>query len=149
MAQQVANREEIRQSISLLLGIGQQEHFEDGMDNEFSQGLTSLIETYGEPAVEELADFVSSSQMNGELAAESLVCVGRIEDPATLIKRRSLLEASLSSSSHFIRDGALLGLSYLDDPHAIPHLKRAIERESSTQLRRYMQQVLREWEAAD
>ena len=147
MTQQVENREEIRQSISRLLGIGQQEHFEDGMDNDFSRGLTSLVETHGEPAIDELADFVSSGQMNGELAAEALVCLGRIEDPYTFLKRRSLLEASLFSPSHFIRDGALVGLSYLDDPHAISHLRLAIERETNTELRRYMQQLLRELEA--
>lgn len=149
MAQQVQNREEIRQSISLLIGTGQQEHFEDGMESDFSRGLISLIETYGEGAIEELADFVASGRMNGELAAEALVCLGRMEDPYTLVKRRSLLETNLFSSSYFIRDGTLLGLSYLDDPHAVPYLKRAIERESNAQLRRYMQQLLREWEAAD
>lgn len=148
MTQQVENREEIRQSISRLLGIGQQEHFEDGMENDFSRGLTSLIETYAEPAVEELAALLESGKVNAELAAETLVCLGRIEEGVTYLKRRTLLEEALSSSSHFIRDGALVGLSYLDDPHAISHLRLAIEREMNTQLRRYMQQLLREVEAA-
>ena len=45
-----------------------------------------------------------------------------------------------------IRDGALLGLSFLDDAHAVSYLKRAIEREGIEELRGDMKQVLEQLE---
>jgi HEAT repeat protein len=57
-----------------------------------------------------------------------------------------LLESSIFRSSARVRDGAALGLAFLDDPHAIPYLKRAIENEKYSELREDMQMVLAQLE---
>lgn len=58
-----------------------------------------------------------------------------------------LLERSLNCSQARIRDGAILGLSYLNDPHAISYLKLAIGLEKCTELREDMEQVLEQLES--
>jgi hypothetical protein len=58
-----------------------------------------------------------------------------------------LLERSLGSLKARIRDGAILGLSSLNDPHAISYLKLAIEQEKCSELRKDMEQVLAQLES--
>lgn len=77
-----------------------------------------------------------------EVVAEALRWLGHIEHASSYRFRFWLLEKSLSHSSVLVRDGAVLGLSFLDDPAAIPSLEQALDREPSAALRADMQQVL-------
>jgi hypothetical protein len=62
------------------------------------------------------------------------------------IERLKLLEHALFNETIHIRDGALLALSSLDDPGAIPYIQRAIQREEVKPLRQDMEQVLKSLE---
>jgi|SRR5215831_13182933 len=125
------------------------EIFEDGMESEFSKDLMGLIKKYGNDAIAELAYFIVYEKGSAEVTAEALRWLGMLDDPSTYIFRRWLLETSLRSSSLWIRDGAALGLSFMDDLHAIPFLKAAITIEAVDEIRRSLQQVLDQLESTE
>jgi hypothetical protein len=134
--------EEIDQEIEGLFEIAKEQIFEDGIESEFSRGLISIIKEYGNDAMIVIANLIVTDQVNAEVASEALRWLGHIDHPKTYRYRLWVLERSLYCSSVRIRDGAVLGLSFLNDPHAISYLKRAIERETCKELRRDMEQVL-------
>lgn len=119
-----------------------EERFEDGIETEFSKGLTAVIKAYGNIAIQEIVSLILYRRTNSEVAGEALRWIGQIEDPTTHRFRLWLLEQSLNSSSARIRDAASLGLASLDDPQSIPALQQAIEKEPYTELREDMEQVL-------
>jgi hypothetical protein len=128
--------------IRALFAAAKEEVFEDGYESQFSRELVSLVERYGEQAIEPIIRLIVNEQVNPAVAAEALRWLGEIEDPLSYSSRRWLLERSLYSVSSQVRDGAILALASLDDPHAIPYLRRAIEQESCPELHEDMEQVL-------
>lgn len=124
-----------------------EQDFEDGMESEFSRRLYSLLRNYGTFAVQEIAHMVTRGRVNSEVASEALRWLGRIDDPVTHSSRLWMLGKSLSSTSAQVRDGAALGLASMDDPNAIPSVRRAIERETCVELCKDMNQVLEDLEA--
>lgn len=82
-----------------------------------------------------------------EVGGEALRWLGRIDHAESYEYRRWLLERSLSLSSTRVRDGAILGLASMDDKHAIPYLKRAIEEEQCSELKADMESVLEQLES--
>lgn len=123
-----------------------EEIFEDGMESHFSVNLSGFIKAYGHSAMETIIPIVLSPQSNAEVIAEALRVIGRLNHKSTYRDRLWLLERSLYSDSARIRDGAVLGLAFMDDPMAIPPLKSAIEREKLLALRKDMEQVLAQLE---
>ena len=138
---------EIAESFRCLLMSGKNEIFEDGMESEFSRGLMDFIKKYGNDALAELAYFIVYEKVSMEVAAEALRWLGLMNHPLSYHSRLWLLERSLRSRFARVRDGAALGLAFLDDPHAIPYLRQAIAREPIAELRGDMQQVLAQLES--
>lgn len=134
--------EEIDQEIEGLFEIAKEQIFEDGMESEFSRELISIIKEYGNDAMIVIANLIVTDQVNAEVASEALRWLGHVDHPKTYRYRLWVLERSLYCSSVRIRDGAVLSLSFLNDPHAISYLKQAIERETCKELREDMEQVL-------
>ena len=52
------------------------------------------------------------------------------------------MEKSLFSPNYRIRDGAILGLSFMNDPEALNFLKEAYNQEKSKLIKRNMKQVI-------
>ncbi|MEK7400298.1 MAG: HEAT repeat domain-containing protein, partial [Candidatus Poribacteria bacterium] len=129
-----------------LFTIDREEIFEDGMESDFSKELFYAIQKYGDPVIEILAELMDYEGVNIEIASEAMRWLGHIDHPPTYNKRLWLLERSLQHDSARVRDGALLGLSSLDDPDAIPYLKEAIETEKCKELREDMERTLLELE---
>jgi hypothetical protein len=121
---------------------GRDERFEDGMENEFSQELESLLTAYGSRSKEILSRLLEDESISEEVWAEAMRWLGRFDDPTSHDARLWLLEKGLSSRSAYVRDGAALGLASLDHPSAIPYLERAIHSENIAELRADMQEVL-------
>ena len=122
--------------------IASEEVFVDGMESVLSEGLSMLIETYGDIAVSAVEHVLGLYYDRAEIVGESLRQLGQIEDPQTHRSRLTALVAHLDSSDPRVRDAANLGLAALDDPKAIKALKYALERESSPQLRSNLELVL-------
>ncbi|HEY9669794.1 MAG TPA: HEAT repeat domain-containing protein [Coleofasciculaceae cyanobacterium] len=123
------------------------EFFEDGMESELSRQLNSVVKEYSNEAIEAITCLIVYEKVNPEVAGEALRWLGRIEHPETYEYRRWLLERSLTLNSTRVRDGAILGLASMDDKHAIPYLKQAIEREQCAELKVDMEQVLEQLES--
>jgi hypothetical protein len=121
---------------------GKYEIFEDGMHSTFSRALVSLINAHGSVAIDALATFLIDSNVNPEVASEALRWLGQVEHTESYNRRLWLLERSLRSPEPAIRDGAILGLSFLDDPLVIPALWEALQTEEVSQLRKAIRQVL-------
>ena len=133
---------ELSSKIAALFVAAKDQYFEDGMENEFSRELTALIAAYGNMVVHELAYLVLFEKVNAEVASEALRWLGNMPPGVSSNFRLWLLERSLLCSAAIVRDGAILGLASLDDPRAIPYIKRAIEREQCEELHKNMEQVL-------
>jgi HEAT repeat protein len=125
---------------------GRDEVFEDGMESEFSRALVDSVERGGISAVEAIREIVASGHANEEVVGEALRWMGLMDQPSTRTARRRALENALVSPAARVRDGAALGLAFMDDPAAIPSLKRAIEKEESDGLRHDLKQVLAQLE---
>lgn len=115
--------------------------FEDGMENDFSRELVHLVRQYGKTAMAVITSLTVNDNVNAEVAAETLRWLGRVDHPLSHHDRLWLLERSLFSTSVLVRDGAALGLASLDDPHAIPYLRQAIDHEKYASLREDLKQV--------
>jgi len=133
---------ELSHQLAGLFEAAKEQYFEDGMESEFSKELTALVEAYGNMAVHELAYLVLSERVNPEVASEALRWLGNLSHGVSAQARLWLLERSLLCSSAMVRDGAILGLACLDEPHAIPYIKQAIAREQCAELHDNMVQVL-------
>ena len=130
---------EIRNLFSLATFIA----LEPGMTNSFSEGLEEVIEKYGEPALREIQDIILNDETAFSIGLEALKYVGNSDSRVWRDERRAMLETCLKRScSAWVRDGAGLGLSFLDDRLSIPELENAIDRESSEALKEDLQLVL-------
>ena len=139
---------ELRRVVDKILSSAREEVFEDGIMSQLANGLIYLIEAYGEIAVQELARRSVANQIDNEVASEALQWMGRINYKASHKMRLWLLERSLFSNSLHIRDSAGLGIASLNDPAAIPSLRRAILQEKVLALREDLEQVLNQLEGA-
>jgi hypothetical protein len=117
--------------------------FVDGMETEFSRRLVRVVRE-APFALDVITNMIVSGSVSEEVAAESLRWLGEMRDQDTHFQRRFLLEKSLLSESPRVRDGAVSGLSYLDDPHAEAYLKDAAQRETIESLREDMLVAARE-----
>jgi hypothetical protein len=133
---------DVEQRIRALFQSAKEDIFEDGIENNFLQGLTSLLNEYGDDAIAALSHHILHASPNEETVSEALRWLGRLSHPTSHDMRLMLLEGCLSENSARVRDAASVGLATLNDPHAIPYLKQAIEREEYAELREDMEQVL-------
>jgi hypothetical protein len=137
---------ELYSKLEALFRAGKEEVFEDGMESSFSKELTMLIRKYGNAAVEVITCLIVYEKVTPEVAGEALRWIGYTEHTESYLYRRWLLERSLSLPSARVQDGATLGLAAMDDRHAIPYLKHAIEQETCAELRDDMEQVVEQLE---
>lgn len=144
----VERPKEVDAEIHSLLQRASGQTFEAGMESEFSRGLVHIVRKYGDDAIGALADRIGSEAVSPAVAAEALQWLAVIDDDVAYLQRLLLLERSLNSSSPWVRDGAGLGLAHLDDPHAIPYVAYAVERETIPELRDDLELVLTQLENA-
>ena len=116
------------------------------MESGFSRDLVSLIKTYGDVAVEAIAGLTLSAEIDSEVMGEALHRLGSIDHPQTQLSRLELLFQCLESPSADVRDGAVVGIAFLDNLRAIPFLKQSIQQEKHAGLRADMQQVIEQLE---
>lgn len=123
------------------------EYFEDGMRSYFAAKLEQFIERHGIVGVNLLGNIIDRSSTSPRVAAEAMRWIPRIDQPVTYEARRALLEKNLLHPHAYVRDGAVLGLSSLDDAHSIAPLRDAIQAERNSELRTDMEQLLAELES--
>jgi len=121
------DRARLAVDVESLFAAAMNETFEDGFESALSLELQHLVLKHGEVTLEIVSDLILRERVPREVAAEALRCLGGMRNEATHEARRQLLERSLASPSHVVRDGALIGLSSLRDVHAIPALETAAQ----------------------
>ena len=132
----------VRQEVEFVFR-GIEEMFEDEAEKVLNQRLSEFIRKYEGLAVNEIQHLILNEQVEPESAEAALRILGDIDHQATYEYRRWLLEKALiKCSSPIVRDGANVGLSYMDDPRSIPSLKRAIEDEINPLVRKVIRKTL-------
>ena len=127
--------------LRMVLDAGAAEAFEDGMDSEFSRALAECVLAGRSGAVEALGKLIEDGRAAPEVGGEALRILGAVSQPETRSARRLLLERHLLSDSPYLRDGAAVGLSELDDPAALPAVDRAIGKTKSALSRMRLSQL--------
>ena len=123
------------------------EELENGMTLALGTQVATLVEKYGDSAINVLSSVISSGKVVPDVASHVLRWLGRINHPQSIQRRLWILMYSLRSPFSEIRDGAALGLASLGNPLAIPSLRAAIHHERFRALRRSMEAILRQLEA--
>ena len=137
------HKDDIPAEIKNLFALATFISLEPGMTNSFSEGLEAVIEEYGKPALRGIQDIILNDETASSIAMEALKYVGNTDSTTWHNERRLMIETCLKESrSAWVRDGAGLGLSFLDDPRSIPALEEAIGNESSEALKEDLVQVL-------
>jgi len=120
-------------------------NIEDGEDmnsDQYRDSLFRIITRYDSLAIMVISSLLDSQRIKFLQASELLSYLGKIRHLPTYHHRTWLLVKNLTAISKYVRDGASLGLFYLENPATIQSLKMAINREPSKQLRSNMIQVL-------
>lgn len=124
--------DEVRQ----MFGLARNVHFQDGFENQFSQWLVEYIKSHGEKAIHDIAMHITHESPDNAVVGEACRWIGYMEHPDTYESRRKLLEHLLTGhKSHYVRDGALLGLQSMDDDKSLPAYILAAANESNEWLR--------------
>lgn len=82
-----------------------------------------------------LRKIFNNLELNEDLLNEILIQLGQIENNITESERLDLLKLLLFHKSSTIRDGAILGISYINDKSVIPTLKVAYSRETDSYIK--------------
>lgn len=118
------------------------EMFDEGMESDFSRRLVEVIARFGESAVLEIAAFLNGALTPAHVSAEALRWLGLILDSKTHAIRRWVLCDSLTARSVLVRDGAIVGLTYLNDPSTRRFVELARATETSQELQADMAQLV-------
>ena len=100
--------------------------FEDGMESQSSQTAEYLIKSNFLAALGLIGDLILCKTDKPELGGELLRVLGRIEHKPSYLFRRYILEKALESEHKTIRDGAVVGLSFMMDLYCVERLQAAI-----------------------
>lgn len=142
--------QDISACVKQLFSMAENITFEVGMDNQFSEDLERAIEVIGAPVLVEIRSIILNEETSLTVAAETMRYIGNIESPTYRAERRELLETCLSASRFiWVKEGAAVGLSYIDDPQSIPVLKQAIQKERHQELKEDLNQILKQLEETD
>ena len=114
-----------------------------------TNGLQDLFEKNGKRVVSIVSRLITQYNSNHEYhtACEILKAMGRTTDEKTKADRFTLLTNALESEVPIIRDGAILGLSFMDDKAAISILRVLLEGETIPVLRENIKVAIKDLEA--
>ncbi len=121
---------QLEQGVRNIFDAYQHEEFDTDIAYDFTNALDRLIRANGKPAILIINHLIQELNLNKDLISETLRALGRIEDENTKEERYQLLMGFIKNDSAIIRDGAVSGLSFLDDRRALPQLRMLFETEA-------------------
>ena len=137
---------DIKEKFIKICNEASEENFEDGIESEFSKSLINFIKDFKDNAIISIKDLINEDKINHEVVSETLRWFGLIEHAYTYESRLSVLEECLFNPSLYIRDGALLGISFLDNPSALPYLREAFRLEKCSELKNEIKVIIEQLE---
>lgn len=129
---------EIKEKLLHLFNMTEQ----DSLDIYLRKSLKELLDKESESAIDSLEELISEKKVDEDILWTVLQLIGDIDHDFTYDNRRDLLVECLRHSSSFVKDGAGLGLSLMADWSVANELSDAIERETNSELKKDLQQVL-------
>lgn len=142
-----ARQSDVRDRATRIFNSASWEEFETGTESYLARSLQALVRQHSTAAIDAIRELVLVSPVDGEAGWETLRWLGCLKHPPSRAARLWLLEQALESPSAKVRDGAVLGLAAIDDPHAIPAFRKAIAAERIPELREDLIQVLGQLES--
>ena len=121
---------QLEQSAVNIFDSYQHEEFDTDIAYDFTNALDRLIVANGKPAVRIINNLIKKNVLDNDLISETLKALGRIEDENTKDERYELIMSFIKNETAIIRDGAVSGLSFLDDKKALPQLRMLFEIET-------------------
>lgn len=128
--------------IAVIFNRAESEEFQTGYDSILSRQLTAAILDGGPRELHSIELMLLNEGHSNRVKAEVLKILGDLVDLDSHLKRYFILEAYLFCVDSSLRDAALIGISCMNDPIAIPALERAMITESIPELRRDIRSVL-------
>lgn len=122
------------------------ETFEDGVNTKFSIGLRTIVQNCGTTSIGALENAMPLETTSVPVMEEVLRQIGNVDDPHTHKLRLAFLERALVFPDSRIRDAASIGLDAMDDPKAIPSIKKAIASEPDEWIRKNLKTILAQLE---
>ena len=107
----------------------------DHLRDTFASRITGIICAGGEQTLMEFSELIGKTAISCEVKGIALEVIGSMWHPASLRKRRLLLEQNLGASDATIRTSAVLGISNLSSPFSLPSLQEAFNAEKDDALR--------------
>ncbi len=121
---------QIEQTAINLFDAYRHEEFDTDIACEFTNDLDIFIQTNGEAAIRTIDNLIKKQVFGENIISETLKALGRIENENTKEQRYQVLMHFIKHDSAIIRDGAVSGLSFLDDKRALPQLYMLFETET-------------------
>jgi len=112
-----------------------------------TNALNNVIKDNGKQVIRIIAKLINQHEINDNMIYETLRAIGRIEDENTKIDRFEILLGSLRDQVAIIRDGAISGLSFLDDKKALPQLRILLEKETVPTLKENIKVAMKDLES--
>lgn len=141
---QLENR--LVRGFSLFVHEAQNEIFADGMDSKLAGHIQDSIMKHSATAVAAWDRTLRKTNNAFETGEEILRQLGMLRHSPSHGPRLRVLTDCLNSPDPRIRDAAGIGLSFLDDPAALPKLKDACSREQELWVRQNLELVVEQLE---
>lgn len=122
------------------------ELFFDGMDSPLAEKIRCVVYAHGTDAVKALRQALLKTPDEVEAGEEILRQIGLLRDKPTHYARLNLLTDMLELPQERIRDAASLGLSFMEDPAALPHLLNARRVETAPWVAEGFDQTIKQFE---
>lgn len=133
---------DLRKELTDVFALAAGEHFEDGIETEFSHAIGQFIGIYGIDAIDNFKIVIERNLFRDTYVAEALLWIGELDDEGTENARRLLLEAACGSDSVSVRDAAVSGLAYLGPDESQGRLERMLKEEHVRGVRANIEAVL-------
>ena len=119
--------------------------FEPGIESELSKDISRAFASNGLGTLAAVRELLQSREVSEEVIAETLVALGRIESRAAHNARIALFMSCLREGSYLVRDGALLGLAFMNDPKIVPEIAELAKKESDPVFKSDLDQLIRQF----
>lgn len=117
---------------------------QDSFDVYLRKSLKELLDKEDESVIDSLEELIAEKKIDSDVTWAVLQVLGDVDHDYTYDNRQQLLVDCLRHTSAFVRDGAGLGLSLMNDWSVSNDISDAIERETNSELKKDLQQVLEE-----
>lgn len=122
------------------------ETYEDGMFNSISHLVNSYILIYGVCTLYIIEDLYEKGKISAESVGEACRWIGRLVHEPSRVDRRDFLIRLLGQPDHYIKDGALIGLTALGDADCLKALRWFALTEKNSDFKTDIENVIKEIE---